>query len=153
MRRGLLLFVGLLAILLAGCTMLDSLAGVTRNADGTVVVDPGGGLAGTAARALESMPGWLGFAGAGLTAGIALYQKARRKTAEQGMTSIVTGLDAALGHGERTDVAKADLYAAIQAATNAKADSPEAVAAMIARIKAQARPVTPPPTPLATPAT
>lgn len=141
MRKLMVLAAGIAACLFVGCGLIDAATGVRTLPDGSVVADAGGGVAGSVSRTLEGMPGWLGLIGTALGLGVAGYQKVRRKTAEQATASIVTGVDAALSHGTAASVAKDALYSAIQAATNAKADNPEAVAAMIARIKAAERPV------------
>lgn len=143
-----LVFLTLLGVTLAGCSFLDSLTGVKdTNGDGRPdTQEPGGGIFGGISQIGSAMPGWIGWGFALLGSLGTVYGRIRTKQAMASGslaldlgTSVVRGIDMALGQGNSAQVTKEALYKAIQDLIAKEADDPERVKALIAQIKAAAR--------------
>ena len=128
-----------LGLLVAGCGLLDSLMGVQHNPDGSVTVQPGGGVVGGVGKVAGGIPGWPGLVGTGLGLLATLYQSIRVRNYKQGFQAVVTGVDTALAQGTKTQVTKDELYAALKAQVEEYATNPQKITDLIAAVKAVER--------------
>jgi len=105
----------LFGLTLTGCSVLDSLTGVSpdRNGDGIPETDGSGGIAGTLGALGSSLPGLLGLAGTVLGAGATMYQRFRSRQYLAAARATVRGIDKALDKGSSLSVTKTDLYDAL----------------------------------------
>ena len=71
----------LLFLTFTGCSVLDSITGVSPDSDGDGVseIDGTGGTVGAIGGVLGSLPGLLGVLGTALGSGAAIYQRGRAK--------------------------------------------------------------------------
>jgi len=111
------LFPAFLVLFLAisGCSVLDSITGVTPDSDGDGVseIDGTGGTIGAIGGFLGGLPGFLGVLGTALGSGAAIYQRVRARKYLAAAKSTVRGIDKALDKGANLNVSKEELYSSL----------------------------------------
>ena len=105
----------LLFLTFTGCSVLDSITGVSPDSDGDGVseIDGTGGTVGAIGGVLGSLPGLLGVLGTALGSGAAIYQRVRAKKYLAAAKSTVRGIDKALDKGKNIKISKEELYSAL----------------------------------------
>ena len=111
------LFPAFLVLFLAisGCSVLDSITGVSpdSDSDGVSEIDGTGGTIVAIGGLLGGLPGFLGVLGTALGSGAAIYQRVRAKKYLAAAKSTVRGIDKALDKGANLKVSKEELYSAL----------------------------------------
>jgi hypothetical protein len=120
---GIALFVGILAISLSGCALLDHAFGVTPpSPDNPGSADPGGGIVGGVGRLAGSIPGWGWLVSLILSSSANLYQNIRMRNYRAAAKAVIRGVDVALDHGTSETATKGDIYSAV---TEERASMPQ----------------------------
>lgn len=126
-------------VAISGCSVIDSLTGVYHNDDGTISIDPKGGIVGKASSTANGFPGWVGLAGTLLGLAGTAYQRVRSKRYAEGLRSVVQGIDLALEKGTKIAVSKEELYHALQKKLSEVCQNPELVRELITKAKSDSR--------------
>ena len=105
----------ILSLSFTGCSVLDSLTGVSpdKDGDGIPESDGSGGIIGTVGGLGASLPGLLGLIGTVIGAGATTYQRIRSRKYLEAARSTVRGIDKALDKGRTLNISKEDLYSAL----------------------------------------